>query len=210
MFHQLEAWLISLAGSLPLELFAPLASFVEEVIAPIPSPAVMIITGSLAAVQERPFSALIILVILASFGKLLGALVIYFITDKAEDLLMNRFAKFFGVSHQDIETFGAKLGRGWRDYVGLTVLRALPIVPSSIVSIGCGVLKVPMKLFLVSTLVGTLIRDSIYIYFGFAGVELFQSFLDHSATIESVIELVVVVAIGLFLVWAWWHRRKKQ
>lgn len=193
-----------------MEIFAPLASFVEEVVAPIPSPAVMIVTGTLAQLQGRGLSGLIILVALAAVGKLLGALVIYFIVDKAEDLLMGKFAKFFGVSHKEIEAFGQKLGGGPRDYFFLTLLRALPIVPSSIVSIGCGVLKVRMKLFLFSTSVGTLIRDSIYIYFGFAGADLFKSFIDQTATIESLVQVLAVAGIGLFLVWAWWRRRKQS
>ncbi len=210
MFIQLEAWLISLAGRVPLEIFAPVASFIEEVIPPIPSPAVMIITGSLAAVQSRALASMVLLVVLAVVGKTLGALVVYFVADKVEDLFLGRFAKWFGVSHQSIEAFGAKLGQGPRDYLILTVLRALPIVPSSILSVGCGVLKVPIKLLVFSTVVGSLVRDALYIYFGFAGAELFKSFVDKTTTIESWLEVVIVLIIGLSLLWAWWHRRRKN
>src|SRR3989344_5164736 len=210
MFANLEAMLIGYANHLPLEIFAVVASFVEGVVAPIPSPAVMIAVGSLASLQARPFYGLIILCLFGAVGKLLGALLVYFLADKLEDIFSGRFAKFFGVTHEDIESFGKRLGKGWKDYIAMIVVRALPIIPSSLVSVGSGVLKIPLRLYIISTLVGTVARDFIYIYFGYAGAAAVGSFLRESTAIESLIQILAVVAIAALLVFAYYRRKKRS
>lgn len=210
MFAELEQILLSYAERLPLEVFAVVASFVEEVIAPIPSPVVMIVTGSLAAIQEYPFSFLMVLSFLGMVGKLGGALVVYTIVDKAEDLMGDKIERFFGVSHKQIESFGARLGKGWKDYAVLTLLRALPIIPSSIISVGCGVLRVRMKLFVVSTIIGTVIRDFMYLYVGYAGAAILGSALEQSAAIESILEVVALMVTAGALGYLAYRRMNKK
>lgn len=209
MFTRIEEILIASADLMPLEIFAFLSSFIEEVIAPIPSPAAMIATGSLASLQGRPFYNLFILCLLGAAGKLLGAIIVYFIADKVEDIFSGKLAKFFGVSHEDVESFGARLGKGWKQYLGLTFLRALPIMPSSLVSIGSGIIKVRWRVYIVSTFFGTIIRDFFYIYFGYAGITALGSILNKSATVESIIQTFAVVAIAALLGYAYYQRRKQ-
>jgi membrane protein DedA with SNARE-associated domain len=208
MFAHLEQIVISLAEHMPLEVFSPVVSFLEEIIPPIPSPSVMFATGSMALVQGYLFSGLLILTLLGAVGKTLGASVAYFVADKVEDLLSKGISKFIGVTHAQIESFGSRLGRGSRDYVILIVLRALPIVPSSILSLGCGLLKVRFKLFLISTFIGSLIRDFIYIYLGYIGTTVAISFLKKTTSTESIIQVIIVFLIigGLGLMY---FRRKK-
>jgi membrane protein DedA with SNARE-associated domain len=110
MFTRFEEILIASADQVPLEIFAFASSFIEEVLAPIPSPAVMMLTGSIASLQGRPFYNLFILCLLGAVGKLLGAIIVYFIADKVEDIFSWKLAKFFGVTHEDIESFGKRLG----------------------------------------------------------------------------------------------------
>lgn len=208
MFSSLEQILVSYAHTMPLEQFALFASFVEEVIAPIPSPLVMITTGSLASLQGYPLYGLVALAFVAMVGKTAGGLVVYFVADKAEDIIFkSRAARLFAITHEQIEALGARLGNGARDYVILILLRALPIVPSTIISVGSGVLKLPIRLYLTATIIGTLIRDGIYLYFGFVGVRTFHTFLKQTETIESYLQLVAIVAIAGTL-GVLWHRRR--
>jgi membrane protein DedA with SNARE-associated domain len=206
MFSYLEQITISLSNYMPLTIFAPLASFIEEAIPPIPSPAIMIITGFLASVQNLSIHSIIFLCILGSIGKTVGAWLIYFIMDKVEDILSTRFGKFIGVTHQDIESFGAHLGKGPRDYIILTVLRALPVIPSTLISVGAGLLKIPLRLFLISTLVGSLIRNSVYLYLGFIGVTVANSFIKNSVNIESIIQTIIITVIVIVLGFMYYKR----
>jgi len=210
MFTYLESVLISFASTLSLPSFVFIASFVEEVIAPIPSPTVMVLAGSFAKVQEYSLFMLLPLAVIGAMGKTIGAVVVYFITDKAEDVVMNKFGNFFNVTHEDVENFGKKLGKGMKDYVILTTLRALPFMPSVVVSVGSGLLKVPMKLFVISTFLGTIIRDGIYLYTGYIGTQALMVFVQESTHFETYVKIVVVLAVLGFLGYRMSKKRKNE
>lgn len=208
MFSNLEVMLMSFVNTLSLEVFVFVASCVEEIVAPIPSPTVMVLAGSFAKAQEYTLLALIPLALLGAFGKTVGALVVYTITDKSEDFVMHKFGKFFNVSHSDVENFGKKLGHGMYDYVLLTVLRALPFMPSVVVSVGSGLLKVPLPLFIVSTFLGTILRDGFYLYAGYIGAQALTAIINHSSNIETYVEVVVVAALLAFVGYRIYLRKK--
>jgi membrane protein DedA with SNARE-associated domain len=170
----------------------------------------MMTTGSLASFQNRSLLALFILALCGALGKLLGALLVYYFSDKIEDIFTGKWGKFFGINHARLESIGKRLGNNWKDYVILTGLRALPILPSSIVSISCGLLKVKLKLFIVSTFLGTIVRDAIYIYIGYAGVQAAVSLVNQSSTIESLIQIIVVAALIIGLIIAYIKRKKSM
>lgn len=191
MFDQLEALLLSYADILPLPVFAALASFVEEIVAPIPSGAVMLVIGSFASIQEYSLPLLLLLACVAATGKLLGSLVVYAIADKAEDVITMRFAKFLGITHEQIEAFGARLGNGWKDYAVLTLLRSLPFVPSALVSFGAGALKVSLRPFITATVIGSIIRDVTFLYLGYIGFAAAETLQERFSTWETVVFAIV-------------------
>jgi uncharacterized membrane protein YdjX (TVP38/TMEM64 family) len=170
----------------------------------------MFATGSMALIQGYLWPGLIILIILGAIGKTLGASVAYFVADKIEDIFSGGFSKFLGINHSQIESFGARLGRGSRDYFILTILRALPIVPSSIISLGCGLIKVRFRLFLITTFIGSLFRDFTYIYLGYVGTTVAVSFLKKTTSLESIIELLIVSIIIFILGYLYYRRNKAK
>ncbi len=199
MLHALEAQLLNLATEIPLAGFAFVASFVEEVVAPIPSPVVMLVTGALAQVQLLGIGEIAYLLLVATCGKTLGALLVYRIATKAEGLVFKRKAGFFGVTHEEVIRFGAKLSGTVRDYVFLTVLRALPIVPSVLISAGGGFLRLPLRLFAITTFLGTIIRDSLYLYAGYVGTEVLAHIVHASARIEDYVLFGAALITGVLL-----------
>jgi len=211
MFAQLEALILSYASVMPLPLFASLSSFIEELIAPIPSGPVMLVMGSLASMQGYTLTGLALLTIMASLGKLAGSLLVYTIADKAEDVLSGRLGKLFGITHTQIQSFGARLGNGWKDYVLLTILRALPFIPSVVISVGSGILKIPLKLFIVATFVGTVIRDAFFIYVGYIGFQGAEELMSHIDSVESVVQILIVLGVaGALGGYAYFHRKRAQ
>src|SRR3989344_2351968 len=205
---QLEHQLLNLADSLPLELFSFLGSFVEEVIAPIPSPIVMTVTGTLASVQEKPLIYLLILSLAGAFGKVLGATVLYFFSDKLEDLLLTKLGRYIGVSHKEIESVGKHISGSWRDVLILTFVRMLPMVPSAPVSIACGLLKVNKKIFWASTFLGTIVRDGFYLYIGYTGASALYSVLSGLSTTETIVQGLILMFFIAFLAYLYHKRRK--
>jgi membrane protein DedA with SNARE-associated domain len=210
MFAYLEQILTYLATKLPLPFFVPLASLIEEAIPPIPSPSVMMITGFVASVQLYSIYGFIFLVIIGSLGKTVGAWIIYFIMDKVEDILSTRFGKLIGLNHADIEAFGARLGKGKRDYFILFLLRALPIFPSTVLSVGAGLLKIPLKLFLTTTFFGSVVRNTLYIYLGYMGTTIAESIVNKTTLTESIMQVCIAVIIVLAFGFMYYRRRKKM
>lgn len=210
MFAYFETILMSFVNTLSPEVFVFIASIIEEVIAPIPSPTVMVVAGSVAQLQERALFFLVPLAIIGALGKVIGALFVYVISDKAEDFVLRRFGNFFNVSHEDVEAFGKKLGNGKRDYVLLTVLRALPFIPSVLLSVGSGVLKIPLPLFIFSTFFGTIIRDGFYLYAGFVGTEILSAFVTQTTHMETYVEVFAAVVVISILVRMYFLKKKNK
>ncbi len=208
MFHQLESILLSLINTLPLEAFVFVASFIEEVFAPIPSMAVLLLTGSFASVQEYTLLALIPLAFIAAFGKTIGAVIVYYISDRVGEVTIKKFGGAFNVSHSDIKNFGSKITGTPRDYLLLIVFRALPIVPSAVVSIGCGVMKIKLQLYIITTFIGTIVRDSIFLYIGYTGTQLLSTFATNSANIESIIQTIVLLIVLAGLIYLYIRRKR--
>lgn len=206
--HGLEVQILELAHTLPLSWFAFVASFIEEVIVPIPSPLVMLTAGSFARIQGISVHEIITLALIASVGKTCGATCIYWLSDKAEDIVFGRYANFFGVNHSDVEKLGKRFSGTPRDYVLMILLRALPIVPSAIMSIGSGVLKLPLRLFVLGTFMGTIVRDGIYLYVGYVGTKTLRHFIATSAHIEDVLFMGSVVVVVLILAFFYTHKKR--
>lgn len=210
MFAQLEEILISYIHTIPLEAFVFIASFIEEVVAPIPSPTVMVLSGFFANVQGNGMHILFLLALIGAMGKTLGALLVYAVSYKAGDIIVEKCGAFFGITNQDVEELGKKLTNSPRDYLLLTSLRALPFIPSVLVSVGSGVLKVPRVLFMVTTFLGTIVRDGFYLYVGYVGVEAFASIINHSASLETYIEFIIIGVVCFYLGYRVYKRKMQS
>ncbi len=206
----LESFIHSLAQTLPLEGFVMLGSFLEEVIAPIPSPSIMVIAGSFGAVQGYTIGGLALLVLFASIGKTLGGLTMYFIAAKVKDVALPAFGKLVGVSTNDIDRFGARFSGSAYDYVIYIFLRSVPIIPSILLSFGSGVLRLPLKLFIIGTFVGTVVRDTFYIVVGYKGTEVLGRYLASTSQTESLVELLFVGLFGVVLIYLLIRQRRKK
>lgn len=197
------------ATQIPVEVFTFLGAFIEEVIAPIPSPIVMTLVGSIAAAQETGLIFLFYLALIGAVGKALGASLLYFITDKAEDLIFKRFGKFLGVSHTEIENIGKHFNGSKWDNVIFFVIRCLPVVPSAPISIVSGFIKFNFKSFVTLTFLGTIVRNLFFLYFGYLGISNFERLIEGMMNIESYVEIGIAVVIAVFIGWIYLKRKRQ-
>lgn len=197
-----------LSGVLPTEVFVTVGAFIEELIAPIPSPLVMTLAGSLAASEGKTLTYLGVLAFLGAVGKTIGSWIIYHIADKSEDFVMNKLGRFVGVSHREIEIIGKHLNHGWRDDVILFLLRAIPIMPTAPVSIVCGLIKLHLRTYLVSTFLGTLVRNIFYLYLGYTSLGALESLNEGIDSFEKFGYLILLVAVGAAFLWI--YKQKKS
>ncbi len=206
--QSLIIWLEALSQQVSVTWFVFIGAIVEEVIAPIPSPLVMMLGGSVAAGQGRPMIFILVLALIGALSKTIGSLVIYYISDKAEDVIIDKFGKFLGVSHSDTEGLGKFFGQGKRDDVAIFLMRALPVMPTAPVSVIAGLIKINLKTYLVSTFLGLIVRNLIYLYLGYTSIGALESLSEGFDSLEKIGYLVLSVFAGVVLLWM--YRKRQQ
>ncbi len=208
IIKSLEVLLLALAYKVPLMAFVVIGSLLEEIVAPIPSPLVMMTAGTIAKAQHQSFTSLLLIGLIAAVSKTFGCWIFYFIADKAEDILTSRFGKLIGFSHKEIENIGKFFSGGIKDDVILAVIRAIPIMPTTPVSLTCGFIKMNLITYLRSTLIGTFIRGMLFLYIGYSGLGILQSTVGGINKIESWMNIVIVVLLVGFLAFVYYKRGK--
>jgi membrane protein DedA with SNARE-associated domain len=194
------------AGQLPLELFVLTGCFLEEIISPIPSFVVLVPAGAAAQVQHVGWWYLIPLAFIGAAGRVLASAILYLVADKAEDWLLGKGRRFFGVSHQQLQSYGQRFSGKPRDIVGLFLLNAIPVLPTSVLSLTCGFIKIPFRLFVVATYFGSAVNAVIYMSVGYAGVQAVARLQSIQSALEILSSLVVV---GL-VVWLVYYLQKRR
>lgn len=201
-------FLHKLSEILPLPWFTFLGALIEEVVAPIPSPLIMTLAGSLSASQQQPWIYLGFLAFIGAVGKTIGSYIIYVIADKGEDLIMTKFGKYLGVSHKEVEIIGKHLNKGWKDDVILFLFRAVPIMPTAPVSIVCGLIKLNLRTYLTSTFLGTMVRNVFYLYLGYTSVNALESINEGIDSFEKFGYLILLVIVAAVMGYVFIHRKK--
>lgn len=198
-----------LAETVPLPLFTFLGSFVEEIIAPIPSPLVMMLAGSLAGSQSQPWHYLFLLAGVGAVGKTIASYIMYLIADKSEDLILTKFGKFIGVTHKHVESIGRHLNKGITDDIVVFLLRAIPIMPTAPVSIICGIIKLNVRTYITSTFGGTLVRNIFYLFLGFTSIEAVEGIMLKLDRFETLGYLLLLMLISLPVGYVFFQRHKE-
>jgi len=210
MITEFTQFLTSFAHTVPLPIFVLVASFIEEVIAPIPSPFVMTAAGSLVASQGKTLFYLGVMAVVGSFGKTVGSWIIYMIADKFEDVVITKFGKYLGVSHQDTEGIGAMLNKGMRDDVAIFLLRAIPIIPTAPVSVLGGLLKFNLKTYLTASFFGLIVRNIFYLSLGYIGISALDSINENLGSWETLGYVIIFLLLACLTVWFYMKRRSGE
>lgn len=195
-FSSIEQLVKYWAFHMPLELFVLVGSFLEEVISPIPAALIMGTAGSLSLMQGDPMWYLLSLALIGNLGKTAGAWVYYVVGDKLEDVFIPTATKWFGVTHEDIESIGKRfVGHHWKDGGVLFLLRLLPPFPTTPVSVTAGIIKMDIRVFLVATYAGNFFKDLLYLYLGYAGLAKLQTLRYQIDEAKIIVDIAIVAAI---------------
>lgn len=210
MFDAVIHWLQATAQSVPLPLFVAIGGVIEEIIAPIPSPLVATLAGSIASAQGMSIPAVMLIGVVATVGKFCGATVFYILGIVFKELAVPRFGRYVGVSEDDLKRFGAHFNGSRRDVFLLTCIRAIPVMPSTPISLLCGTLNISARTFAFSSLVGFYIREMTFIILGYTGLSAMDQLMSGIDTAETVLKAVVVIATLAILGWLYWKRRSSH
>lgn len=207
MLTGIISWLEQTAQMVPLPLFVIVGGLTEEIIAPIPSPLVSTLAGSIVAAQQGGIASLLWICALATLSKTIGAWLFYILGDRLEDVAVPRFGKYIGVKHEDIELFGEHFKGSWKDELILLVIRSIPVMPSTPISLLCGILKINLRTFFVATYIGFYIRNLTFMLLGYSGLAAVGSLMAGIDTAETVLKLLLVLTGAAVIGWLYWKRR---
>lgn len=205
---QIEEMFLEFSRSVPLEWYTFIGSIIEEIIGIIPSPLVLTLAGSIALSNGKSILYLFLLGLVGSLGKTLAGWFLYYVADKAEDVVIGKFGKWVGVSHKTVEEIGKKFGKGKRDDLAIFLSRAIPIFPSAAVSVVCGAIRINLKTYLIMSFLGNYVRNMIYIYLGYSGLEQTQQILNGIDSAGSVIKILILAGVVAFIGWIYYRRTK--
>lgn len=189
-------------------------SLLEEFFYIIPSSVVQLSAGAIL-LGGTTFSwllvgkAILVIGLPASVGVVIGSLPYYALGYFGGKPAIERWGKWLGISWQAVEELDAKLSKTWWDDLIFIGLRALPILPSVLLSVGPGVLRMPLRTYLVGSFIGTLIRASVM---GLVGA-LLGSQADSIARVVDKAQNIglIFLAISCMVgVWFWYKSRKRR
>ncbi len=207
LFTPIIEYLHSISQTVPLPIFVSVGAAIEEIIAPIPSPLVMTLAGSLSAASGSHWLTLVYLAIIGSLAKTVASYIVYIVSDKAEDLVLGKFGKFLGVTHKEVEKLGSQLSGGWKDDLVMLALRAIPIIPTAPVSIISGLLKINLVTFFWTTAVGYAIRNYFYLYLGASSAYALESLNEGLGSVEKIGYLIIFVLLVVLTIFFYKQRQ---
>ena len=180
----------------------------ENIFPPIPSELILTFGGFMTTYTSLN---IVLMIIFATLGALAGALVLYYIgkifnKERLSRIVSGKIGKVLRLKAEDIEK-----ADHWFDTKGhITVFfcRFIPIV-RSLISIPAGMSEMPMKKFLLYTVAGTLIWNTVLVTLGSImgkNWENIVSFMDN----YSHIALIILVVLFIIAVIYFYSKRIKK
>ena len=176
---------------------------IETVIVPLPSPIIIMAAGAILVDGSSLMSIVLGILwisVVAGIAQTIGSFLVYGLAYKLGEPFINKFEKFHGVSWSDIENFSKKFEGKQSDVITLAILRALPIMPLSVVSGVCGVMKMPWKKYAFATLIGTIPRNIILAIAGFSLGEVYFQMADKIDGAETIMTIIIVGLLGAYVI----------
>ena len=188
------------------------ASFLEEVIPPIPSTIVLLLSGA-AFLHGKEFSIeyvatlLFMLAIPATFGMLLGSLVLYSVGYAGGKPIVMKYGRYAGISWTLISKVEERFKSTTLDELLIVFFRAVPVVPNTAISIFCGIIRMNFSKYLLISAVGYFCRAILLSLIG-AEVGNFYRFYNYSFEEWRGYVGILVVVVALIFVYVFFKRKR--
>lgn len=199
LIHSIQTILIPLGA---IGVF--LASILEEVVAPIPS-AFVLMTAGFFLVPDHAWTLaslgkiFFVIAIPGALGVTLGSLIVYGIGYWAGKPLLLEWGNYFGISWGEVEKMERRFERGYSDEVTLFIVRAVPVIPSVIISAFCGLIRLPVREYLVFSFLGMIIRAFVLALIGWQVGGVYERFAGFISQVENKVFAAAVIG-GIFLI----------
>ncbi len=212
LFDQITNWIIaSIGDNGPLAIF--LGGLIEQVIVPIPSPLITMAGGFLLVPQEisliNAAKGVVLQIALPyTIAATLGLGIVYFIAYFGGKPLIDKFEGWLGFSWHNIEQLQERFRGNWWDEVLIVLLRAIPVMPISLVSGVAGAIRFPIPQFYLFSMIGIFLRSLILGFIGWQTGEAYKALAGGVDQVESYVTVAMVIIIAGLLLWGYKKREK--
>ena len=186
---------------------------IENIFPPIPSEVILLFGGALTAAALGGKLSIFWMIVAATLASLAGAVLLYYIgkilkVERLKRIVSGRIGKVLRLKPADIE----KADKWFDEKGNVTVLfcRCVPLL-RSLISIPAGMSEMKMGKFVLYTVVGSAIWNTILVTIGHNlgnNWESILGFFDNFSHI--VVAICVVVAVAVLVWWFGFYRRKKD
>lgn len=194
--QQVIDMILDFSRTVPIEVFVFFGAIIEELVAPIPSPFIMTTASLLLMERGAGLWKFVEIVLIASIGKTLASILVFFVADTFEDFFTGRYGKYFGLDHKRIENYGQIISGNKWSWILFGIFRSLPIVPFFPLSVVAGLVKMKMSIYLITTFLGSVLRYSFYVFIVYFGAD--KVFEDMDALNVVLVSVFIILAIFTF------------
>ena len=181
---------------------------IENIFPPIPSEVILVFGGFMTTYTSLNIP---IMILAATLGSLLGAIVLYYIgkifnKERLKRIVNGKIGKVLRLKASDIEK-----ADHWFDTKGNKTVffcRFIPIV-RSLISIPAGMSEMPMQKFLLYTISGSLIWNTVLIIVGSIVGDKWETIVGYLDNFSNII-LIILVIIFVVAMYYWFVIRKKK
>ena len=181
---------------------------IENIFPPIPSEVILVFGGFMTTYTSLNIP---IMILAATLGSLLGAIVLYYIgkifnKERLKRIVSGKIGKVLRLKSSDIEKADK-----WFDTKGNKTVffcRFIPIV-RSLISIPAGMSEMPMQKFLIYTILGSLIWNTVLIIVGSIVGDKWETIVGYLDNFSNII-LIILVIIFVVAMYYWFVIRKKK
>jgi len=187
-------------------------SILEQIIAPIPS-SIVVLGSSFFIMKGNPlylesFIRLFLNVVFpAALGITVGSLVYYYLSYKIGTPFIERWGKYLGVSVEDVQKVEERVNESRYNNLFLFAARCIPIIPSIAINLFCGLIRYPLKKYLVITFFGAMIQATIL---GIVGWQLGNAYLTYVDSLSTLTDIITVIIIIGIIYYVFKKRREKK
>jgi len=183
--------------------------FLENIFPPIPSEIILPFSGFMTTKTRLKLAGV---VIAATIGSIVGALVLYLLgsllrAERLEKFVNGKIGKILHFNMENIQ----KAQKSFQKYGKLSVLflRCVPIV-RSLVSIPAGMTGMELPSFFIYTAAGSLIWNVLLVSLGAALGESWELVSYYIAMYADIVKIVVITVAAVLLGWKGWEQYKKK
>ena len=181
---------------------------IENIFPPIPSEVILVFGGFMTTYTTLNIP---IMILAATLGSLVGAIVLYYIgkifnKERLKRIVNGKIGKVLRLKASDIEKADK-----WFDTKGNKTVffcRFIPIV-RSLISIPAGMSEMPMQKFLLYTISGSLIWNTVLIIVGSIVGDKWETIVGYLDNFSNII-LIILVIIFVVALYYWFVIRKKK